>query len=273
MAKASLQLCDTHSHIHDDSYPLPANQVLPAAAAAGVTRVVTLASNLASASQAIKYVEVNDGRYGVKVRACVGVYPHETGDFTLQDLGVMQAMLDKHADQICGIGEIGLDYHSNEVGRNQQIAALEGQIQLAIDNDLPMSFHVRSGDYGDAFADFWPVLDNFGGLAHGVLHSFADSMANLDKVLDHGLYVGVNGISTFNKDPELEQVFTAIPLDRLLFETDAPYLAPRPYRGQTNQPAYIRQIADQMAVRRQIDVAELAKITTANTIHVYSRLA
>lgn len=273
MASDQLVLCDTHSHIHDDDYPLSADEVLTKAAAAGVTKIVTLASNLRSAGQALQYVAQHDCEQVVTVRACVGVYPHETSGFAMQDLGLMQNMLDQHIDQICGIGEIGLDYHSNEVGRQQQIAALEGQIQLAIDNDLPMSFHVRSGDYGDAFADFWAVLDNFGGLAKGVLHSFTDNLANLDKVLNHNLYVGVNGIVTFNKDPELNKVYAQVPLERMVLETDAPYLAPKPYRGKVDQPAYIRPIAEYVAQLRNVSLEELAKITTANALAVYPALA
>lgn len=267
---ADMALCDTHCHIHNADYPLPAHDVLAKAAAASVTKIVTLGSNLTSSRQAIDYVRRFDGLDGVTVRACAGVYPHETGGLTAETISELQQMIDRRRGQICGVGEIGLDYCYDTVERRRQLASLEALVQLGIDNDLPMSFHVRSGKYGDAFADFWAVLDNFGGLAQGVLHSFTDSLANLGQTLSRGLYVGVNGIVTFNRDAELNRVYQAIPLERLVLETDAPFLTPRPYRGQTNQPCYIRQIAEYVAQLRHIDLAELAKITTDNAVRVYN---
>jgi TatD DNase family protein len=128
---------------------------------------------------------------------------------------------------------------------------------------LPVSFHVR-----EAFADFWPILNNFSGI-RGVLHSYTDNLTNLEKALGRGLFIGVNGILTFNKEPELNRVFAALPLNSLLLETDAPWLTPKPHRGRINQPAYIRDIAEFYATQRGLDPAELAGITTKNTQTLY----
>ena len=128
------------------------------------------------------------------------------------------------------------------------------------------------GEFGNAFADFWPIINNFSGV-RGVLHSFTDSLVNLDKVLQTGLYVGVNGILTFNRDSQLAEVYQAMPLERIVLETDAPYLAPKPYRGKVDQPAYIRPIAEYLAEQRNLSISKVARQTTANAMQVFPALA
>lgn len=268
----SWTLCDTHCHIHDDDYPLPADEVLQSATDSAVRRILTMGSDLASSQQAINYIRKYDGQYDTTVRAGVGVYPQNMANLTHQTITELQNLIDDNHSLVAAIGEIGLDYYYDTVPRQQQISALEQLIQLAIDNNLPMSFHVRSGEFGDAFADFWPIINNFSGV-RGVLHSFTDSLVNLDKVLRAGLYVGVNGILTFNRDSQLAEVYQAMPLERIVLETDAPYLAPKPYRGKVDQPAYIRPIAEYLADQRNITIDEVAQQTTANAVRIYPALA
>ena len=269
-----LTLCDTHCHIHDDDYPLPADEVLINAVGAGVSKLLTMGSCLVSDCQAIVYAKGYDGTSGVTVRVGIGLYPHDVpaGGLTDETMVELTGMIRDNPQLVAGIGEIGLDYYYDTVSRELQIDTLERMIQLAVDCDLSMSFHVRSGQYGDAFADFWSIIRNFPDVK-GVLHSFTDNMANLEKALNAGLYVGVNGIFTFNKDAELGKVYDHMPLERIVLETDAPYLAPVPYRGKVNQPAYIRQIAECLAKHYNMEVAEIARITTANAVTVYPALA
>jgi TatD DNase family protein len=132
------------------------------------------------------------------------------------------------------------------------------QIQLALDHNLPIIFHVR-----EAFDDFWPIFDNFRGI-RGELHSFTDTRLNLDEGLKRGLYVGVNGISTFTKDPAQQTMFANIPLEKMLLETDAPFLTPVPFRGKVNEPAFVRTIAECQAVIRELPFEQIAAVTTAN---------
>ena len=115
----------------------------------------------------------------------------------------------------------------------------------------------------EAYDDFWPIFDNFSGI-RGTLHSFTDSQANLDKGFERGLYVSVNGISTFTKDPMQQQLYAAIPLEKMLLETDAPFLTPVPYRGTINEPAFVSEVAKQHAALRGISLEEVAQATTAN---------
>ncbi len=153
--------------------------------------------------------------------------------------------------KLVAIGEIGLDYHFDGYNADWQQYLLENMLQIAQDHKLPVSFHIR-----DAFDDFWPIFDNFH-LPTSVLHSFSDSAENLKKGMERGLYFGVNGLATFAKIP-------IAPLERIILETDAPFLTPKPFRGTINRPGYIKNIADWAAGYYGVSPAEIAKITTAN---------
>ncbi len=239
-------LIDTHCHIHEADYPLSVVDVLRRAAETDVGKMILVGTSEKSSEEAIELAAQHDNLY-----AAVGVHPHDTKDG--------YAKIAEFAKKdVVAIGEIGLDYFYNHSPRDVQIHALESQIQIALDNDLPIIFHVR-----DAFADFWPLFDNFHGI-RGVLHSFTDSQDNLDKGFERGLYVGVNGISTFTKDPVQRALYAAIPLDKMLLETDAPFLTPTPYRGTVNEPAFVSEVARFHAELRGIRLDDVAVATTAN---------
>jgi TatD DNase family protein len=185
------------------------------------------------------------------------VHPHDTKDG--YDIA---SLADK--EKVVAVGEIGLDYFYTNSPREVQIEALKAQIEVALQHDLPIIFHVR-----EAFDDFWPIFDSFEGI-RGELHSYTDSQANLQKALDRGLSIGINGISTFTKDEEQKAMFDAVPLDRLLFETDAPFLTPAPLRGKVNEPAMVRIIAEYHAERRGMSVEDIASATTANATQLFA---
>lgn len=245
-------LIDTHCHIHESDYPLAVDDVLGRAAQANVDKMVMVGTSEQSSVDAINLAENHENLY-----ASVGVHPHDTKDGydTIVELARKGA---------AAVGEIGLDYFYNHSPRDVQITALESQIQIALDNDLPIIFHVR-----DAFDDFWPIFDNFRGI-RGVLHSFTDTQQNLDKGFSRELYVGVNGISTFTKDPNQQMMYAGIPLERLLLETDAPYLTPKPHRGTINEPAFVSDIALFHAMIRGIGPNEVATATTTNASMLFN---
>lgn len=239
-------LVDTHCHIHESDFPLDREETLARAREAGVAVSICVGTNTLSSQEAVEFAERHDG-----VFASVGVHPHDTKDgFDITNFA------DK--DKVIAIGEIGLDYFYTNSPREVQIEALKAQIEVAMKHNLPIIFHVR-----EAFHDFWPIFDSFKGI-RGELHSFTDSQENLQKALDRGLYIGVNGISTFTKDEAQQATFDAIPLDRLLLETDAPFLTPAPFRGKVNEPAMVRTIAEYHAKRRGISVEEIASATSEN---------
>jgi TatD DNase family protein len=240
-------LIDTHCHIHE-SYELPIDEVLQRSHEAHVEEYICVGTSEESSRQVIEFATKNSHAYAV-----IGVHPHDTKD-GYEAISELAGISDK----IVAVGEIGLDYYYGHSPREVQLKALEAQIQIALKHDLPIIFHVR-----EAFDDFWPVFDKFPGI-RGELHSFTDSAENLQKALDRGLYIGVNGISTFTKDETQKVTFDSIPLDRLLFETDAPFLTPAPLRGKVNEPAYVKIIAEYHADRRGISLEEIAEATTAN---------
>ena len=241
-------LIDTHCHIHEPDFPLPIKEVMLNATESDVKKMICVGTSDKSSREAIDFADAHEN-----VWASIGVHPHDTRD-GYEELKALAGTSDK----IIAVGEIGLDYFYTHSPKELQIQALRHQIELAIEHNLPVIFHVR-----EAFDDFWPIFDSYSGL-RGELHSFTDSKENLDKALERGLYIGVNGISTFTKDESQKATFDSIPLDRLLLETDAPFLTPAPFRGKVNEPAYVRNIAEYHANRRGISVEEIASATTAN---------
>ncbi len=280
-----MQIIDTHCHIHESTYPLDAVEVLDRARQAGVGKLICVGINVESSNNAVNFAAQHDG-----VFAAIGVHPHDTKDgwdgleqlirsatiagpvaesapdslaITLAESGAAPlGATRKHP--IVGIGEIGLDYFYTHSPRETQIKALEAQLDLALRHNLPVIFHVR-----EAFDDFWPIFDNFYGI-RGVLHSFTDSSANMEQALKRGLYIGVNGISTFTKDSAQQEMFAAIPASRLLLETDAPFLTPVPFRGKINEPAFVSEIAKHHAQIRGLSPQEIAAATTENATALFA---
>ena len=247
---------DTHCHIHDPAYPLPIDDTLQRAREAGVTHYICVGTGEQDSRDAIAFSEQYDTSY-----ASVGVHPHDTKD----GWGVIETLAGT-SDKIVAVGEIGLDYFYTNSPKEVQLQALEEQIMVALKHDLPIIFHVR-----EAFDDFWPIFDAHPGI-RGVLHSFTDSEENMRKALDRGLYIGVNGISTFTKDPVQQAMFDAIPLENMVLETDAPFLTPHPFRGKVNQPTFVRTIAEYHAMRRGVSVEQIAEATTTNARALFALL-
>jgi len=242
-------LIDTHCHLHDSEfYPDNREQAYKESVDAGVV-MVCVGTDERSSREAVEFAATHSSAYAV-----VGVHPHEA----VNGWAGIAGLLAMHRDSIIGIGEIGLDYYYDHSPKELQHEALRAQIQLAIDYDLPISFHVR-----DAFDDFWPVFDSFQGV-RGVLHSFTDSQQNLDAGLERGLFIGINGISTFTKDVAQRELYASIPLERVLLETDAPFLTPAPFRGKMNIPAYVSKVAEVQADTRHISLGAIRDATTAN---------
>lgn len=251
-------LTDTHCHIHEADFPIPMDEVFAHAKAAGVTRMICVGTDEVTSGEAVEFSDQYEN-----VWASIGLHPHDA-THGAGAIDKLRALLDKKAGKIVAIGECGLDYFYDNSPRERQIEMLEAQLQLAHDYNLPVVFHVR-----EAFDDFWPIFHNFPGL-RGELHSFTDTEINLEKGLSEGLYIGVNGISTFTKDARQQAVFAMIPLERLLLETDAPFLTPAPHRGKVNEPAFVRHVAEYHANQRGILLEHLARATSANASTLFS---
>jgi TatD DNase family protein len=264
-----IELVDTHCHIQSagalvggerntqglwaKAPELSAAQLVIAAEEQGVNRLIVVGCDLGDSELATQFVATNKNCW-----ASIGIHPHEAdayvGQKTLQDQFTTLATSSK----VVAIGECGLDYYYKHSSPRAQAELLRYQIELAQNTNLPLIFHVR-----DAFDDFWPIFDGYSHV-RGVLHSFTDNAKNLQKALDKGLMIGVNGIATFIKNPAQLDVYRSIPLSNLLLETDAPFLTPAPFRGKVNEPKYISTIAEFMAGLHQTDVQTIATATTAN---------
>lgn len=228
---------------------------------AAVTRLLCVGCDLDDSRLAVAFVQPR-----AQCWAAVGIHPHESMRYT--DAAAAQAVLAALATQpkVVAIGECGLDYFYDHSPKAAQLHLLEMQIALAQQQDLPLVFHVR-----EAFDDFWPLFERYAarGPIRGVLHSFTDSLANLERALGHGLLVGVNGIATFTKKPEQLAMYRAIPLGSLLLETDAPFLTPHPFRGTICEPYHVRTTATFLAELRNEPVGALAEATTQNARQLF----
>ncbi|MBR3135349.1 TatD family hydrolase [Candidatus Saccharibacteria bacterium] len=167
------------------------------------------------------------------------------------DFGKDNARQDPRSEKLVAIGEVGLDYHYKPYDREAQIKLFEEMIALSKKHNLPMIFHIR-----EAFDDFFPIIENQH-VTRAIVHSFSDNKDNLAKSLDHGFYIGVNGLATFADIP-------LPPLERMLLETDAPYLTPSPFRGKINESAYIKTIAEYLASKLNIPLEKITEETTKN---------
>ncbi len=254
-------LIDTHAHIHDSEFDFEVAAVLAEAKAAGVEKILCIGTTVKDSAEAIKFCQEHAQCYPT-----VGLHPHDAqlGADELEHL----ANLAKDPS-VVAIGECGLDYFYTKSPKLLQQAALRAQLELAQKHHLPLTFHVRDGEGDSAFADFWQILDEHSGVT-GVVHSFSSTKANLEATLTRGLYVALNGIMTFTKDPAQLEVAKTVPLERLILETDAPFLTPAPFRGKVNTPAKVRVVAEFLADLRGESLARLAKQTTINATKLFN---
>lgn len=244
-------LIDSHCHLHDN-FPIPVEEAIAKSHANGVDKIIVIGTSPEDSAQACNFAQEHK-----EVSWTYGYHPEEYhGDKVRLEQELEEAKKYLSQAKLVGIGEIGLDYHFPPTDKAAQIYLLENMLQIAQNMGLPVSFHVR-----DAFDDFWPIFDNFH-LKPSVLHSFTDSEKNVEEGLKRGLYFGVNGIATFAK-------IAHPPLERVLLETDAPYLTPKPFRGKINESAYILHIAEWAAEYYQVSLDEIAEITTKNAEFIY----
>ncbi len=241
---------DTHAHIHFDEYRDEIDTVLGRAHAAGVEKILCVGVDELDSGQAVAVARAYDN-----VWATVGLHPHDAdhGYEALEEVARLAEF-----EKVVAIGECGLDYFKSETSREDQERALRFQIELALERDLAMVFHVR-----DAFDDFFQILDDYDGV-RGVVHCFTAGVKEMQGALDRGLYIALNGIMTFTKDEKQLAAARQLPLNRLILETDCPFLSPVPKRGQRNEPANVALTAEFLAKLRNEPLEDLEAATSAN---------
>jgi TatD DNase family protein len=250
---------DSHCHLADETFATDLDQVIARAREAGVERALVIleAGNLKEAAQAERVVGL-----WPEVRFSIGVHPHQAHQFAGDPEAAATAVRAQFAatPSARAIGEIGLDYHYDYSPRDVQHAVFRSQLRLARELDRPVVIHTREAD-----EDTLAILgEEGGGEIRGVLHCFTGNDALADAGLALGFFVSLAGIVTFPKAEPLRQTARRVPLDRLLAETDSPFLAPVPYRGKRNEPAYVARVVAALAEMHQIPPGDLAARTTAN---------
>ncbi len=253
-----IEFVDTHCHIHFPDYELDPEAVIDSATKDGVNRLLCVGCTLPDSKLAIAMAQRHDN-----IWATIGLHPHE-GAVYVNDHVALQEFRDLAAKpKVVAIGETGLDYHYMHSPKEDQEKLLRFQLDLAKEHDLPLIFHIR-----EAYGDFWKIFDEYKGLK-GVAHSFSAGQAELDQILSRELYVGLNGIMTFTKDETQLAAARQIPLNKLLLETDAPFLTPVPFRGKICEPKYVRVTAEFIAKLRRERIEQIATATTQNAVSLF----
>ena len=252
-------MVDSHCHLADETFAADLEAVVGRAKAAGVDQALVIleAGNEQEARQADRLSAL-----WPEVRFAVGVHPHAAHEYGADPARAASVVRDQIARTPLAraVGEIGLDYHYDYSPRDVQVGVFRAQIGLARELGLPVVIHTREAD-----EDTLRVLrEDGGGEVRGVLHCFSGTAALARAGLDLGLHVSLAGIVTFPKAAELRETAKLVPLDRLLVETDSPFLAPPPHRGKRNEPAFVGCVASVLAQVYQVDVAEVDRRTTAN---------
>ncbi len=257
-------MTDTHSHLHLRQFDLDCDEVVARAEANGVTKIIEVGIDLESNKRAIALAT----RYP-QVYASVGIHPHEAGKATQETWTELRSLASQPG--VVAIGETGLDYYRDYSPREKQKEALREQLSLAKEfpkgslwERKPIILHDRK-----AHDDLLAIVEEDRGGVTGVFHCFSGGLAMAEKCLQMGFYISIAGPVTFKGAYRLRDLACALPLERLLLETDSPFLPPHPYRGRRNEPAYVKLVAQEVAEIRGISFEELAQATTENATRLF----
>jgi len=250
-------LIDSHTHLEMDEFEVDRDAVVARARQAGVKFMITVGTTLANCEKALGLAD----RYA-EVYVALGIHPHDAKDIDNQTYDSLRQLAVR--DKVVAYGEIGLDFHYDWSPRQTQIASFGEQLALASELDLPVIIHDR-----EAHQEILAMLGVRRGELRGVIHCFSGDRNMAGKFMDLGFYISVPGTVTFKKAEELRQVVQYVPLTSLLIETDAPFLAPQPYRGKRNEPAYVAETAAKIAELKGLAYEEVAQATTENAMELF----
>ena len=257
----SCELIDSHCHLDMESYTEDLESILHAALNNGIASIITIGIDISSSRKAVELAATHD-----MIHATVGIHPHDSQNIGEAEYLQLEELMEKEQEHIVGYGEIGLDYVKNYAPQKTQLKVFREQLELAKEFDLPVVIHDR-----EAHEDTLTILKEAGPFKRGgIMHCFSGDMNYADKVLDLGFHISIPGIVTFKNAHDLKQVAAEAPLERLLLETDGPFLAPTPYRGKRNEPLFMLYTAEEVAHLRGISLDELADATTANCRELFS---
>ncbi len=249
-------LIDTHAHLTMSQFG-DLEEVLKRAKEAGVEYIINAAFDLESSKKSLELA----GRYP-NIFACAGIHPHNAGELDESSLSELSALLKNK--KTLAVGETGLDFYNNEVPEAVQTKAFVKQIEISRDSGLPLVLHGRSAP--DKMLE---VLNSEAKGQKAVFHCFSQDSAYAKKVLDLGYYISFTGVITFKNAHSMREVVKTVPLERMMIETDCPYLAPQKFRGQRNEPAYVRYVAEMIAEVKKINKEEVEAKTTETAIEFF----
>jgi TatD DNase family protein len=259
-------MIDTHSHIHGREFIEDFPEMLKRAQDAGVERVALVGVHMEDTDRALAVANSNPNCYVV-----AGVHPHEAKLWDQAACEVLKGQITANRNRVVAVGEMGLDYHYDFAPKDAQRKAFLGQLNLARELDLPIVIHCR-----EAYDDCLEILKDFYGSEpadssrpRGVLHCWFGTIDQAKESVALGFLLGIGGACTFKKADELHRVVSEIPLEYLVLETDAPFMAPVPYRGKRNEPAFLTHVIARIAELKGITAEEVDKTTTANAKRLY----
>lgn len=253
---SALRLVDSHAHLDDEKFDEDRQEMLERAIKAGMSAIICPACSPSSLKPIEKLVTENSMLYGA-----AGIHPHDASDYTGEVEDKILELLEN--ENFVALGEIGLDYHYDFSPRDLQKRVFERQLEMARDTSAPIIVHVREA-HGDAVE----MLKRFAPLT-GVMHCFSGGVELADQYIGMGLHIGIGGALTFKNARKPVEVVNHIPLDRLLVETDAPYMAPVPLRGKRNEPAFVQKVVEKIAEIRSITIEDAANITADNANRLF----
>lgn len=254
-----MKVFDSHCHLDDPQFDPDRADAYGRMLDAGVAKCVCVGSDLPTSIRCLEFAKSHPGVY-----AAVGVHPHEAKDAPKDMEDRLVSLMAQ--EKVVALGEIGLDYHYDFSPRDVQMDVMARQFRLALEKDWPVIYHIR-----EAHGDMLTFFRNQKRLPSGVIHCFSGSAETAKEYVKMGFYISFAGPLTFKKAPNLWEAARAVPLDRLLVETDSPYLAPEPYRGKRNEPAFVVKTLEKLAELREMPAAEMAEITWRNA-HAFYRL-
>ena len=253
-----MEFVDTHCHIHFSDYELDPEKVIDDAVDAGVTRMICVGCTLEDSKLGIEMAKRH--KY---IWASIGLHPHEAKNYVNDPMALQEFHELAKELKVAAIGEIGLDYFYNHSDPKEQAELLRFQLSIAQEHNLPVIFHVR-----DAFDDFWSIYDEFN--VRGVIHSFSAGQKEIDQIVGRNLSIGLNGIMTFTKDNAQLDAIKTIPMDRIVLETDAPFLTPTPYRGTICQPKHVVTVAEFLSKLYNCPLETFAATTSKNAVALFN---
>lgn len=251
-------LIDSHVHLDDRRYNKDRDRIIKGLEADGVELIINIGADLQTSIASVSLAEKYDNVY-----AAVGVHPHSAKEVDESTIEILKTFADR--EKVLAIGEIGLDFHYDHSPRDVQRKWFRRQLELAKEVNLPVVIHSREADQ-EVFDIMKEAQD---GSLRGVLHCYSGSVEMAREYIKLGFYLSLAGPVTFNNARILKEVAKEVPLDRLLIETDSPYLTPTPNRGKRNEPAYVRYVAAEIAELKGIPYDELIKATNKNTKELF----